>query len=95
MTIKSNTRRYAATPHFYCELCKVWHIDSDNQPIVHCCHCSRPLCPMIDYSCISCGRFFCDRAYQACQEDDCDVITCIGCVDRHLAISHSLEIVAL
>ena len=79
-------------PRFYCELCKVRHIGSDDNPIVYCCHCARPLCPMYNWSCISCGRPYCDNA---CQEDDCDVITCIGCVDRHLAKSHSPEAVAL
>ena len=52
MAINSNTRQYALTDRFYCELCKVRHTDSDNDPIVHCCHCDRPLCPMYDYSCI-------------------------------------------
>lgn len=95
MNMRTATYREELPVLFYCQLCKVWHIDSDDQPIVRCCHCNSPLCPMYDYSCISCGRFFCDRACQACQEDDCDVITCIGCVDRHLAISHSPETVAL
>ena len=48
-------------PRFCCELCKVQHIGSDDNPIAYCCHCARPLCPMYDWSCISCGRPYCDN----------------------------------
>lgn len=95
MSIGTAADRRETMPSFYCELCKVRHIGSDDNPIVYCCHCARPLCPMYDWSCISCGRAYCDNACQSCQEDDCDAITCIGCVDRHLAKSHPPEAVAL
>ena len=78
-------------PRFCCDLCKAQHIGSDDNPIAYCCHCARLLCPMYDWSCISCGRPYCDNACQACQEPDCDFITC----DRHLANSHPPEAVAL
>ncbi len=95
MGAHADTNQDEAVVHFYCELCKLWHIDSDDKPVAHCCHCNRPLCPMYDYGCVSCGRLFCDEACQACQEDDCDIITCIDCVARHLANSHSQAAVAL
>lgn len=77
-----------------CDVCHLWHIDSDIDPVAQCHHCDRPLCPQYDYACISCGRLVCDRELQACQADDCDIITCNDCVDLHLSSVHPQEAAA-
>ena len=45
--------------------------------------------PEYDYSCSNCGKDTCDADTQICQKDDeCDVITCFGCVEIHLRAYH-------
>ncbi len=87
--------RKETTLRFYCELCDASHINGDDNPIAHCWHCDCLLCPMYSYTCANCGRFFCDNSCQACQEDDCDIITCTACVDHHIATTHPPEIPSL
>ena len=53
-----------------------------------CFYCDRPLDDTNDYSCVGCNRQACDNCCQACQEDDCDYITCDRCVDWHLRVYH-------
>ena len=55
-----------------------------------CFYCDRALDDRYDYSCVGCDRRACDNCCQACQEDDCDCITCDRCVDRHLRAYHSV-----
>lgn len=53
-----------------------------------CCYCGRELDPRYDYSSVSCTRETCDNCSQACQEEDCDAITCQRSVEWHLAGVH-------
>ena len=43
-----------------------------------------------DYSCSVCGLNTCDADTQICQEGDCDVITCLVCVEIHLREYHQI-----
>ena len=54
-----------------------------------CYYCGKELDPRYDYSCPSCTRETCDNCSQACQEDECDGITCFRCVEWHLAAHHT------
>ena len=54
-----------------------------------CYYCGSALEPRYDYSCSSCTRETCDNCGQACQEDECDGITCFRCVEWHLAAHHT------
>ena len=58
------------------------------EDFVVCYYCDEPLDPQYDYSCPSCGHETCDADSQACQEDNCDVMTCFRCVDLHLRTCH-------
>ena len=78
-----------------CEICGEWHSDSGSDQVVGCYICDHLLCPVIDYSCPNCIRSSCDRCNQACQEEDCDTVTCHGCVDRHLESCHPMAYVHL
>ena len=71
---------------------------SDDCNVANCYACGRRLdsqfdyLPEYDYSCSSCGNDTCDADTQMCQEyDDCDVITCFGCVDTHLREYHRIQ----
>ena len=94
MTMYFDPGRYVASALFYCVLCEVWHIDNNSDPAAQCHYCGRRLCTLYDYACISCGRLVCDHELQACQQDDCDTITCGACVDLHLTSAHPQEVAA-
>ena len=79
-----------AVVRFYCDICRIWHIDGDAGPVAVCHYCGSPLRAMFDYACAGCGQFTCDNCCQACQEDDCDAITCFSCVESHLQDIHPL-----
>ena len=90
MDTHADTNQDEAVVRFYCDMCKVWHIDSDQYPVWVCHYCNSPLCPMFDYACVSCTQEACDNCCQACQEDDCDAATYCSCVESHLQSNHSL-----
>ena len=90
MAIRTNVNQDEAMVRFYCSMCRVWHIDSDQEPAWVCYYCDRPLCPLSDYACVSCSREVCDNCRQACQKDDCYFITCRNCVDQHLQSYHPI-----
>ena len=92
MHFQADTTKDWAKAGWHCDICGAWHIDSDDDTVGGCYYCGRVLCTATDYSCISCTREACDNCCQACQENDCDVITCHSCVDRHLENSHPLAI---
>lgn len=91
MKIPANANQNNAAAQFYCSACMVLHHQSDFGSFAVCYYCDRPLCPMLDFSCVSCTRETCDNCCQACQEDDCDVITCVRCVETHLQTGHPLD----
>lgn len=65
--------------------------DRDDFAVVEaqvCYYCNTPLDPQYDYACIHCGKESCDYDNQACQEEDCDDISCFLCVDFHLQTCH-------
>ena len=53
------------------------HDDEQDAGIAEpCYYCGRELDRRYDYSCPLCTRETCDNCSQACQEEDCDTITC-------------------
>ena len=60
------------------------------EPVAECYYCIRLLNPLYDWYCIRCDRPACDDCSQACVEiDDCDEITCMGCVEPHWFDTHT------
>ena len=61
--------------------------------VSRCHYCGRLLDFRYDYSCISCSMQTCDNCCEACQEEDCGLIVCSLCFDRHME-THEMESVA-
>jgi len=63
-------------------------LEAEYEIIWDCYSCGRKLDPRYDYFCPMCENQNCDRCSQACQVEDCDEITCFGCVEFHLLNHH-------
>ena len=67
-------------------------IETTEYPIRLCYLCDKLLEARYDYMCPMCFRPVCDDDSQICQMDDCDMITCFGCVERYLDVWHTSDI---
>lgn len=65
-------------------------LGDDEEIAEPCYYCGSKLNPRLDYSCQSCTRETCDNCSEACQEEECDYITCFPCMQHHSGTRHGL-----